>query len=138
MEYAILRVIWWVLVGVLLIGLMIMDGHDMGVGTLSPFVGKTDSERRAAINSVAPHWDGNQVWFITAGGAVFAAWPLVYAASFSMLYIAILAVLWTLFLRAPAFDYRSKIANPTWRVNLGLGLVRRFCCSSVIVWCCFW
>lgn len=115
MEYAILRVIWWVLVGVLLIGLMIMDGHDMGVGTLSPFVGKTDSERRAAINSVAPHWDGNQVWFITAGGAVFAAWPLVYAASFSMLYIAILAVLWTLFLRAPAFDYRSKIANPTWR-----------------------
>lgn len=115
MEYAILRFIWWALVGVLLIGLMIMDGHDMGVGTLSPFVGKTDSERRAAINSVAPHWDGNQVWFITAGGAVFAAWPLVYAASFSMLYIAILAVLWTLFLRAPAFDYRSKIENPKWR-----------------------
>mgnify|MGYP003439652873 CR=1 FL=1 len=72
MEYAILRVIWWVLVAVLMIGLMIMDGHDMGVGTLSPFVGKTDSERRAAINSVAPHWDGNQVWFITGGGAVFA------------------------------------------------------------------
>ncbi|MBP7846844.1 MAG: cytochrome bd ubiquinol oxidase subunit [Pseudomonadota bacterium] len=117
MEYAILRVIWWVLVAVLMIGLMIMDGHDMGVGTLSPFVGKTDSERRAAINSVAPHWDGNQVWFITGGGAVFAAWPLVYAASFSMLYIAILAVLWTLFLRAPAFDYRSKIENPTWRAT---------------------
>lgn len=117
MEYAILRVIWWVLVAVLMIGLMIMDGHDMGVGTLSPFVGKTDSERRAAINSVAPHWDGNQVWFITGGGAVFAAWPLVYAASFSMLYIAILAVLWTLFLRAPAFDYRSKIENPKWRAT---------------------
>lgn len=117
MEYAILRVIWWVLVAVLMVGLMIMDGHDMGVGTLSPFVGKTDSERRAAINSVAPHWDGNQVWFITGGGAVFAAWPLVYAASFSMLYLAILAVLWTLFLRAPAFDYRSKIANPTWRAT---------------------
>lgn len=115
MEYEILRFIWWVLVGVLLIGLMIMDGHDMGVGTLSPFIGKTDSERRAAINSVAPHWDGNQVWFITGGGAIFAAWPLVYAASFSMLYIAILAVLWTLFLRAPAFDYRSKIENTTWR-----------------------
>lgn len=115
MEYAILRLVWWALVGVLLIGLMIMDGHDMGVGTLSPFVGKTDSERRAAINSVAPHWDGNQVWFITAGGAIFAAWPMVYAASFSILYIAILAVLWTLFLRAPAFDYRSKIENPKWR-----------------------
>src|SRR3990167_5912827 len=115
MEYEILRSIWRVLIGILLIGFMIMDGHDMGVGTLSPFIGKTDSERRAAINSVAPHWDGNQVWFITAGGAVFAAWPLVYAASFSILYIAILAVLWTIFLRAPAFEYRSKIENPKWR-----------------------
>ncbi len=115
MEYEILRIIWWGLIGVLLIGFMIMDGHDMGVGILSPFVGKTNYERRAAINSVAPHWDGNQVWFITAGGAVFAAWPLVYAASFSMLYIAILAVLWTIFLRAPAFEYRSKINNPYWR-----------------------
>lgn len=115
MDYAILKFIWWALIGVLLIGFMIMDGHDMGVGTLSPFIGKTDSERRAAINSVAPHWDGNQVWFITAGGAVFAAWPLVYATSFSMLYIAILAVLWTIFLRAPAFDYRSKINDTKWR-----------------------
>lgn len=115
MSYAILRFIWWALVGVLLIGFMVMDGHDMGVGTLSPFIGKTDSERRAAINTVTPHWDGNQVWFITAGGAVFAAWPLVYAASFSMLYIAIIAVLWTIFLRAPAFEYRSKINQPSWR-----------------------
>lgn len=115
MDYAVLRFIWWLLIGVLLIGFMVMDGHDMGVGTLSPFVGKTDSERRAAINSVAPHWDGNQVWFITAGGAVFAAWPLVYATSFSMLYIAILAVLWTIFLRAPAFDYRSKVNDVQWR-----------------------
>lgn len=115
MTYEILRFIWWALIGVLLIGFMVMDGHDMGVGTLSPFVGKTDSERRAAINSVTPHWDGNQVWFITAGGAVFAAWPLVYAASFSILYIAILAVLWTIFLRAPAFEYRSKIATDSWR-----------------------
>lgn len=114
-NYEILRFIWWLLVGVLLIGFMVMDGHDMGVGTLSPFIGKTDSERRAAINTVTPHWDGNQVWFITAGGAVFAAWPLVYAASFSMLYIAIIAVLWTIFLRAPAFEYRSKITNPKWR-----------------------
>ncbi|MBP9742283.1 MAG: cytochrome d ubiquinol oxidase subunit II [Burkholderiales bacterium] len=115
MDYATLKFIWWVLIGILLIGFMVMDGHDMGVGTLSPFIGKTNSERRAAINSVAPHWDGNQVWFITAGGAVFAAWPLVYAASFSMLYIAILAVLWTIFLRAPAFDYRSKIDDSKWR-----------------------
>ena len=115
MSYEVLRFIWWALIGVLLIGFMVMDGHDMGVGTLSPFVGKTDSERRAAINSVTPHWDGNQVWFITAGGAVFAAWPLVYAASFSILYIAILAVLWTIFLRAPSFEYRSKITSTKWR-----------------------
>lgn len=113
--YEILRVIWWVLIGVLLIGLVIMDGHDMGVGTLSPFVGKSDTQRRIAINSIAPHWDGNQVWFITAGGAVFAAWPFVYATSFSMLYLAVIALLWTIFLRAPAFDYRSKIQHEKWR-----------------------
>lgn len=117
MNYEILRFIWWILIGVLLIGFAIMDGHDMGVGILSPFVGKTDLERRVAINSVAPHWDGNQVWFVTAGGAVFAAWPLVYATSFSILYIAILALLWTIFLRAPAFEYRVKIANKTWRTT---------------------
>jgi cytochrome d ubiquinol oxidase subunit II len=110
-----LRLIWWGLVGILLIGFAIMDGHDLGVGALSPFVGKSDSERRAIINSITPHWDGNQVWLITAGGAIFAAWPLVYAASFSMLYIAILAVLWTIFLRPVAFEYRSKIANVNWR-----------------------
>ncbi|MGV3278610.1 cytochrome d ubiquinol oxidase subunit II [Rickettsiales bacterium LUAb2] len=115
--YEILRITWWILVGVLLIGFAIMDGHDMGVGTLSPFIGKTDTQRRIAINTVAPHWDGNQVWFITAGGAVFAAWPLVYATSFSMLYLAIIALLWTIFLRAPAFDYRSKIQNTKWRTS---------------------
>ena len=115
MDYATIRIIWWILVGVLLIGFAIMDGHDMGVGILSPFVGKTDSERRIAINSVAPHWDGNQVWFITGGGAIFAAWPLIYATAFSGFYIAMMAVLWTLFLRPVAFDYRSKIANPKWR-----------------------
>ncbi len=115
MDYATIRVIWWVLVGVLLIGFAVMDGHDMGVGMLSPFVGKTDSERRIAINSVAPHWDGNQVWFITGGGAIFAAWPLIYATAFSGFYIAMMAVLWTIFLRPVAFDYRSKIASPKWR-----------------------
>lgn len=115
MDYEIIRFVWWVLVGVLLIGFVIMDGHDMGAGVLSLFIGKTDSERRCVINSVAPHWDGNQVWFITGGGALFAAWPLIYAAAFSGFYIAMLAVLWTLFLRPVAFDYRSKLANPKWR-----------------------
>ena len=83
LSYVVLKVIWWVLVGVLLIGFAVMDGHDMGVGTLLPFVGKGDTERRVVINTVAPHWDGNQVWFITGGGAIFAAWPFVYATAFS-------------------------------------------------------
>lgn len=114
-DYEILKLIWWLLVGVLLLGFAIMDGHDMGVGTLLPFVGKSDDERRVILNSVGPHWEGNQVWFITAGGAIFAAWPLVYAAAFSGFYFAMLAVLWALFFRPVGFDYRSKVADPRWR-----------------------
>lgn len=113
-DYEILKLIWWLLVGVLLLGFAIMDGHDMGVGTLLPFVGKTDDERRVILNSVGPHWEGNQVWFVTAGGAIFAAWPLVYAAAFSGFYFAMLAVLWALFFRPVGFDYRSKVADPRW------------------------
>ncbi|MBS1207940.1 MAG: cytochrome d ubiquinol oxidase, subunit [Proteobacteria bacterium] len=114
-DYEVLKLIWWLLVGVLLLGFAIMDGHDMGVGTLLPFVGKSDDERRVILNSVGPHWEGNQVWFITAGGAIFAAWPLVYAAAFSGFYFAMLAVLWALFFRPVGFDYRSKVADPRWR-----------------------
>lgn len=114
-DYEVLRVIWWILVGVLLVGFAIMDGQTMGVGTLLPFVGKTDEERRVAINTVAPHWDGNQVWFITGGGAIFAAWPLVYATAFSGFYWAMLAVLWALFFRPVGFEYRSKVKDPRWR-----------------------
>lgn len=121
-DYSVLKVIWWLLVGVLLVGFAIMDGHDMGVGTLLPFVGKTDDERRVVINTVGPHWDGNQVWFITGGGAIFAAWPLVYATAFSGFYWAMLAVLWALFFRPVGFDYRSKIDNPTWRKTWDWGL----------------
>jgi cytochrome d ubiquinol oxidase subunit II len=121
-DYPTLKLIWWLLVGVLLIGFAIMDGHDMGVGTLLPFVGKDDVERRVVINTVGPHWDGNQVWFITGGGAIFAAWPLVYATAFSGFYWAMLAVLWALFFRPVGFDYRSKIANPTWRKTWDWGL----------------
>jgi len=121
-DYEILKLVWWLLVGVLLLGFAVMDGHDMGVGTLLPFVGKTDTERRVVINTVGPHWDGNQVWFITGGGAIFAAWPLVYATAFSGFYIAMLAVLWALFFRPVGFDYRSKIANPLWRKSWDWGL----------------
>ena len=92
-DYEILKAIWWLFIGVLLVGFTIMDGQDMGVGTLLPFLGKNDSERRIMINSVAPHWDGNQVWFVTGGGAMFAAWPLMYAIAFSGFYWAMLVIL---------------------------------------------
>jgi cytochrome d ubiquinol oxidase subunit II len=121
-DYETHKLIWWLLVGVLLVGFAIMDGHDMGVGTLLPFVGRSDVERRVVINTVGPHWDGNQVWFITGGGAIFAAWPLVYATAFSGFYWAMLAVLWALFFRPVGFDYRSKIHNATWRSTWDWGL----------------
>jgi len=121
-DYLTLKLIWWVLVGVLLIGFAIMDGHDMGVGTLLPIIGKDDTDRRVMINSVAPHWDGNQVWFITAGGAIFAAWPMVYATAFSGMYWALLLVLFALFFRPVGFEYRSKLPNPVWRKAWDWGL----------------
>lgn len=114
-DYETLKLIWWVLIGVLLIGFALTDGFDMGAMALMPFVGKTDNERRVAINTIAPHWDGNQVWFITAGGALFAAWPMVYAVAFSGLYWAMLLVLFALFCRPVGFDYRSKLENQKWR-----------------------
>ena len=114
-DYEILKVIWWLFIGVLLVGFAIMDGQDMGVGTLLPFLGKNDSERRIMINSVAPHWDGNQVWLITGGGAMFAAWPMMYATAFSGFYWAMLIVLMALIFRPVAFDYRSKVSATTWR-----------------------
>lgn len=121
-DYETLKIIWWLFVGVLLIGFAITDGFDLGVGTLLPFIGKTDGERRVMINSIGPTWDGNQVWFITAGGAVFAAWPVVYAAAFSGFYIALLLVLFALFFRPVGFDYRSKVDDPRWRTAWDWGL----------------
>ncbi|EKO3418333.1 cytochrome d ubiquinol oxidase subunit II [Vibrio fluvialis] len=114
-DYEILRLIWWVLIGVLLVGFAITDGFDMGVGALVPVIGKNDTERRVMINSIAPHWDGNQVWLITAGGALFAAWPMVYATSFSGFYLAMIVTLAALWLRPIGLDYRSKIEDPKWR-----------------------
>ncbi|WP_304301613.1 cytochrome d ubiquinol oxidase subunit II [Chromatium okenii] len=122
LDYETLKFAWWVLVGVLFIGFAVTDGMDMGVGTLLPFLGKTDDERRVIINTIGPHWDGNQVWLITAGGAIFAAWPLVYAAAFSGFYFAMLLALFGLFFRPVGFDYRSKIANKYWRNAWDWGL----------------
>ena len=116
-DYEILKLLWWVFIGVLLVGFAVMDGQDMGVGTLLPFLSKEDSERRIMINSVAPHWDGNQVWLLTGGGAMFAAWPLMYATAFSGFYWAMLIVLFVLIFRPVAFDYRSKVPSTKWRTN---------------------
>jgi cytochrome d ubiquinol oxidase subunit II len=122
LDYEILKLVWWLLVGVLFIGFAVTDGMDMGVGTLLPFLGKNDAERRVIINTVGPHWDGNQVWLITAGGAIFAAWPLVYGAAFSGFYFAMLLALFALFFRPVGFDYRSKIENKAWRNAWDWGL----------------
>ena len=114
-EYEILRFIWWALLGILLIGFAIMDGFDLGTAALLPFVARNDVERRVAINTVGPVWEGNQVWFILGGGAIFAAWPALYAASFSGFYLAMFLVLATLILRPAGFKYRSKLDAPRWR-----------------------
>ena len=114
-DYEVLRVIWWVLVGVLLIGFAITDGFDLGVGALLTLIGKTDNERRVMINTIGPHWDGNQVWFITAGGAIFAAWPMIYATAFSGFYLALALTLIALWMRPLGFDFRSKLPDKRWR-----------------------
>ena len=113
--YLALKVLWWLLLGVLLSGLAIMVGMDMGVGTLLRFVGRSDTERRVCLNAIGPHWDGNQVWFILGGGAIFAAFPLIYATAFSGLYIVMLLLLWTMIVRPLGFEYRSKIGSARWR-----------------------
>lgn len=121
-DYDTLRLIWWALLGILLMGFAIMDGFDMGVAILLPFTAKTDVERRIAINSIAPVWEGNQIWFILGGGAIFAAWPLVYAAAFSGFYGAMFLVLVALILRPVGMKYRSKILCPKWRSMWDFGL----------------
>lgn len=114
-SYDILRVIWWALLGILLIAFALTDGFDMGVGTLLPFVGKSDVERRVVINTIGPVWEGNQVWFILGGGAIFAAWPPLYAVSFSGFYLAMFVILAALIVRPVAFKYRSKRDSSSWR-----------------------
>ena len=127
-DYETLKLLWWVIVGVLLIGFAVADGFDLGAMLLLPLVGRNDRERRVVINAIAPHWDGNQVWLITAGGALFAAWPLVYSAAFSGFYWALLLVLFALFVRPVGFDYRSKVQNTRWRQSWDWAL-----CAGAVV-----
>src|ERR1700722_16634160 len=115
LDYATLRVIWWLIIGVLLIGFAIMDGFDLGLGATFKFLGRTDAERRALLESIEPVWEGNQVWLVLGGGAAFAAWPLLYATSFSGLYLAMFLILLALILRPVGFTFRDKLTDPRWR-----------------------
>jgi len=116
-DYDTLRIIWWALIGVLLVGFAVTDGFDLGSGILLPFAARTDLERRLVINSVGPVWEGNQVWLIVGGGSIFAAWPQLYAVSFSGFYLAMFVILTALILRPVAFKFRSKREEPAWRAR---------------------
>ncbi len=115
LDYETLKLIWWLFVGLLLVGFVMTAGFDLGVGMLLPFLGKKDEERRVIINSIGPTWEGNQVWLILGAGAVFAAWPLVYAAAFSGFYAAMLLALFALVIRPGGFAFRGKLPDPRWR-----------------------
>lgn len=128
LDYETLRFIWWALLGVLLIGFAVTDGFDMGVAALLPFIAKNDKQRRLVINTVGPVWEGNQVWFILGGGAIFAAWPALYAVSFSGFYFAMMLVLVALIIRPVAFKFRSKRADIKWRARWDWAL----CFSGVV------
>jgi len=114
-EYAILRIIWWALIGIFFAAFAVMDGFDLGVAALIPIVGHSDIERRVVINTIGPVWEGNQVWFILGAGVLFAAWPSLYAVSFSGFYLALFVLLLTFIMRPLGFKYRSKLTNPRWR-----------------------
>ncbi|MET1081760.1 MAG: cytochrome d ubiquinol oxidase subunit II [Burkholderiales bacterium] len=121
-DYETLKVIWWCFVGAIIIVFALTDGWDLGIGILSPLLGHTNDERRVILRSIEPNWEGNQTWLIIAGGVVFAAWPLVYAAAFSGMYVAMLLVLFALFFRPVGFKYRNKVDDPGWRRAWDWGL----------------
>lgn len=114
-DFETLRIIWWAILVFLVCGFAVLDGFDLGVGILLPFLGKTDEERRVMLNTIGPTWEGSQTWLVTLGGISFGAWSLVYASFFSGVYTGLLVLLFALFLRPAGFDYRSKIADPRWR-----------------------
>ncbi|WP_332717870.1 cytochrome d ubiquinol oxidase subunit II [Pelagibacterium mangrovi] len=114
-DYETLRLIWWALLGIILIGFAILGGRDLGIGAMLPAVARTDDERRVLLNLVGPTWEGNQVWLVLGGGAIFAAWPPLYAVSFSGFYLAMIVILFALILRPVGFKYRGKVTDPRWR-----------------------
>jgi cytochrome bd ubiquinol oxidase subunit II len=112
-----LNTLWFILIGVLFVGFFILEGFDYGVGVLLPFLSKNDQERRRIINTIGPVWDGNEVWVLTAGGAMFAAFPHWYATLFSGFYLALFLMLAALIVRGVAFEFRSKDRHPRWRAT---------------------
>lgn len=121
-EYGILKIIWWLFLGVILIGFAVMDGFDLGIGMLMHKVAHNNDEKRVLLNTIGPVWEGNQIWLVLAGGAIFAAWPMIYAVSFSGFYFAMLIILWSLILRPVGFKYRNKINHESWRKLWDIGL----------------
>src|SRR5712671_7806168 len=115
LDYETLRLIWWSLLGVLLVAFAVMDGFDLGVAMLYRFLSRNDDERRVLLETIEPVWEGNQVWLVLGGGAIFAAWPILYATSFSGFYTAMLLVLLALILRPVSFAFRGKLSSPVWR-----------------------
>src|ERR1700750_849822 len=115
--------IWFVLIAVLWTGYFVLEGFDFGVGMLLPLVGRTDNDRRVAINTIGPIWDGNEVWLLVAGGATFAAFPHWYASLFSGFYLALLLILVALIVRGVAFEFRGKIDSARWRRNWDIAIV---------------
>ena len=118
-----LTTFWFVLIGVLWTGYLVLEGFDFGVGMLLPVLGRNDTERRVLINTIGPVWDGNEVWLLVAGGATFAAFPEWYATLFSGFYLALLLILVALIIRGVAFEYRGKIDDPTWRRRWDVAIV---------------
>ncbi|GAA0716179.1 cytochrome d ubiquinol oxidase subunit II [Dokdonella soli] len=115
LDYETLRIVWWLLLGALLIGFAVMDGFDLGVAALLRVLARDDDERRALLETIEPVWEGNQVWLILGAGAVFAAWPLLYAAAFSGFYFAMLVLLLAFIVRPVGFNFRNKLTDPRWR-----------------------
>ncbi|MCX5773070.1 MAG: cytochrome d ubiquinol oxidase subunit II [Fusobacteria bacterium] len=122
MVLEIFQVLWFILIAVLFIGFFFLEGYDYGVLILLPFLGKGDRERRIVIESIGPFWEGNEVWLVTAGGALFATFPGWYATMFSTFYLPLFLILVALILRVVAFEFRGKLSNPKWRTRWDFGL----------------
>src|SRR3954470_12023694 len=110
-----METLWFILVALMLTAYVVLDGFDLGVGILSPWVAKTPDERRLVQRTIGPVWDGNEVWLLAAGGALFFAFPLLYASSFSGFYLPLMMVLWLLMLRGIRIELRAHMDNPVWR-----------------------